>query len=703
MNLQPSLARYHKRRRGFALWLCMVLGLLMALNIAFPPPVKAARQLSSMVTDSEGRMLSAFTIEDGTWRLPARLDHIDPRFIQRLLLIEDKRFYSHSGVDMPAIARAARSWHRQGEAVSGASTLTMQLIRQLEPRPRRLSSKIVETLRAVQIEFWLSKDEILEAYLSHIPYGGNIEGIEAATRLYFGKSARYLTDGEIALLISLPQAPEARRPDARPKQAVIGRDIILAKLHKSGALSGVQYREAIDSPVKAQRSKMSDSAWITAHGLVKKNLAKKNSNPVIQSTLDGALQTRLEAQSAAFIKGLPEAVNTAITLVDNKTMQVRAHIASADRTRPGGWIDMTTRGRSPGSTLKPFIYGMAMDDGTISACSFAHDAPTRFGSYRPENFDRRYHGKVRIYEALRHSLNVPAVATLDKVGGKRFEQTLLGAGVSLSGLGGGTDAGLALALGGVGMSVNDVALLYAALANGGQARALRWTNNDKETKADKELSTGYSLMSRESAAAITKILAQAPTPDGRIPGWLTQGGVKLAYKTGTSYGFRDAWAAGYTDDWTVVVWVGRPDGAPRPGATGRMSAAPLLFDIFASLPKHSMGDIYRKDDDAPLGLQTLERTADVAPHILFPPDGAEVFSDSFGAKVGSSARGFTISARAQGGDYTAYIDGVPLIKQGRHYVWKPESAGFFKLAVIDKQGRQSTSRVRVITSHTIAN
>ena len=202
---------------------------------------------------------------------------------------------------------------------------------------------------------------------------------------------------------------------------------------------------------------------------------------------------------------------------------------------------------------------------------FARDAPTRFGSYRPENFDRRYHGKVRIYEALRHSLNVPAVATLDKVGGKRFEQTLLGAGVSLSGLGGGTDAGLALALGGVGMSVNDVAVLYAGLANGGQARALRWTNDDKK------LSTGYSLMSRDSAASITKILAQAPTPDGRIPGWLTRGGVKLAYKTGTSYGFRDAWAAGYTDDWTVVVWVGRPDGAPRPGATGRMTAAPAII------------------------------------------------------------------------------------------------------------------------------
>ena len=378
MDLPQYLARYHKRRRGLALWLCAVLGLVMVLNIAFPPPVKAARQLSSMVTDSDGRMLSAFTIEDGTWRLPARLDHIDPRFVQRLLLIEDKRFYHHSGVDVPAVARAARSWHSHGEAVSGASTLTMQLIRQLEPRPRTLAAKAVETLRAVQIEFWLSKDEILEAYLSHIPYGGNIEGVEAATRLYFGKSARYLTDGEIALLISLPQAPEARRPDVRPKQAVMGRNSILAKLYETGALSGVQYQEAVDSPVKVQRSKMNDTAWITAHGLAKKNHVRKNLNPVIQSTLDGALQTRLEAQSAVFIKGLPDAVNTAITIVDNKTMAVRAHIASADRTRPGGWIDMTTRGRSPGSTLKPFIYGMAMDDGTISAGSFRARCPDAF-------------------------------------------------------------------------------------------------------------------------------------------------------------------------------------------------------------------------------------------------------------------------------------------------------------------------------------
>lgn len=333
-----------------------------------------------------------------------------------------------------------------------------------------------------------------------------------------------------------------------------------------------------------------------------------------------------------------------------------------------------------------------MDEGYARAGSMAFDAPTRFGAYRPENFDRRYHGHVRIHEALRHSLNVPAVAALDLIGGDHFEQSLSGAGAKLTRLGGKSDkAGLALALGGVGMSVNDVAMLYAALANGGMARPLKWIEGETS-------SGSFPLLNAQSARDITHILAQAPTPDGRMPSWLRDGGASIAYKTGTSYGFRDAWAAGYTDAYTVVVWVGRPDGAPRIGETGRIAAAPLLFDIFDDLPSRSGDTVFRKDDDAPLGVASLGQNQDDAPHILFPPDGAEVYTDTLGPK----ARGFTISARAEGDSYNAYINGEALTKTGRHYVWRPEAAGFYTLTIIDDDGRQAKSHLRVLSRDSLA-
>ena len=341
---------------------------------------------------------------------------------------------------------------------------------------------------------------------------------------------------------------------------------------------------------------------------------------------------------------------------------------------------MSTQSRSPGSTLKPFIYGLAMDDGIISAGSVIHDAPTRFGSYRPENFNRRYHGDVRIDEALRHSLNVPAVAVLDKVGSARLEQSLLATGVNIDRLGGGAEkAGLALALGGAGLSVNDIAVLYSALANEGRARQLRW-------RVDAPMADAVPLVSAKTAGDITRMLRQAPSPAGYVPGWLTQNGIDIAYKTGTSYGFRDAWAAGYTDDWTVVVWVGRPDGAPRLGKTGRKAAAPILFDIFDTLPHRARANTFRQDDDAPLGLKTF--APPIGPKILFPPDKAEIYV----SKLGANARGFTLSAVSDGREVNYFVDAMPL--EGA--VWQPETTGFFTIKVVDEKGQTASSRVRII-------
>lgn len=682
--------KYPKRVITYPKWLthslAAIITAFIGLNIMFPPPLEAVQHNSAVVTDRDGHWLAGFTVDDGIWRIPANLEEIDPRFVNALIAVEDKRFYSHSGVDVPAIGRAIRSWRRAGKPVSGASTLTMQLVRQYEPRERVLKSKIIESFKALQLELFMSKDEILESYLTRVSYGGNLEGVTAASLAYFGKPPHFLTDAEIALLIALPQAPDSRRPDLKPEMATKGRDYILEKLVERNALDLRRAAEAKDVVVSSKRHNIPEMAWITAYGLAA-------GGQRVRTTIDHHMQEKLESQTADFVTPLNEQVNTAVTIVDNRTMEVRAHIASADRNRPGGWIDMTNRARSPGSTLKPFIYALAIDDGFASAGSFVKDAPTRFGSYQPENFNRRYYGDVRIYEALRHSLNVPAVAMLDYVGGQRFEMALEEAGTDITHLsGGGEGAGLALALGGAGLSVNDLAVLYAALANGGTAKPLIWTDEVAEPSI-------FQLVSENAASEITQILRQAPTPSGRVPAWLAQNAPPIAYKTGTSYGFRDAWAAGYTDDWTVIVWVGRPDGAPRTGETGRLAAAPLLFDIFAQLPFKGQSEPYLKDERAPDGLSHVADATSQGPQILFPPDGAEILASSFG----DEARGFSLSARAEQGKPNFYIDGQPLKRENGKAIWYPQTTGFYKVSAVDVMGRESVSHVQVLSPDQLAN
>lgn len=668
-------------------WLTLItIGALLFANIIFPPPLSRAYEISDLVTDRHGQWLSAFTVDDGRWRLKADMDEVDPRFVEALIAIEDKRFYTHSGVDPLAVIRAARSWMQNGKAVSGASTITMQLVRQLQPRPRTLKSKIIESLRAVQLELRLSKREILSLYLTHTPYGGNVEGITAATHVYFDKRPDQLTDGEIALLIALPQAPEARRPDHHVKAAQTARDDILDKLFNAGLLSKVQVQEAKQDAVASMRKTFPQDAWLAARKIRRtENIDKKQAR--IMSSLDADFQSGIAGLAARFTESLES--NVAILVVENATMKVRAHIGSAGRDRPGGWIDMTARVRSPGSTLKPFIYGFAFDDGLSAPGSFILDAPTRFGSYQPENFNRRYHGDVRVYEALAHSLNVPAVLALDKVGTKRFEAALqmTGSELVIPNRGDG-QAGLAIALGGLGLKAQDLAVLYAALANGGKAQNLVWTEDGKPDP-------GYQMLTKDSAKQITKILRQAPTPSGRVPHWLTRNSQAIAYKTGTSYGFRDAWAAGYTEKWTVIVWAGRPDGSTRVGKTGRIAAAPLLFDVFGVLPNAQGFVPYARMANAPRGVKNFGGKPDPAPVLLFPPDGAEIAVTDFGA----SAIGLTLTARSPKQlKLNWYADGQKIEPRplNGQTVWQPEKPGFYKLSVVDSHGITTSARVRVM-------
>lgn len=662
--------------------------LVVAVDLLAPPPLHRVENLSPLVIDRNGQWLHAFANDEGRWRFSADLDEIDPLFVERLIAVEDKRFWRHAGVDAAAVLRAGVSSARAGRVVSGASTITMQTARLLEPRPRTLSSKMIEMVRALQLERRLSKREILELYLTLAPYGGNIEGVRAASLVYFDKEPVRLTDAEQALLIALPQAPEARRPDLLTENARAARAAILGKLALADVITSLNASEAHEASLPSVRRQFPRTAYHAAYSLV-----REQDTPLVRSTLDTVLQTRAEALARVYAERFDDEATTSILIVENQTRAVRAAVGSSGLDAQGGWMDLTAATRSPGSTLKPFIYGLAFEDGLAGAATVIDDMPRAFGDYTPENFDRTFRGQVKVREALQHSLNLPAVAALDRIGAPRFAAMLKAAGVGLK-----TPAraekksGLALALGGAGVTARDIATLYAALGDDGAVKPLVWTSDES---AEQTLS--YRLFSKDTAARISAILAGAPSLSGRAPASLSANATRVAFKTGTSYGYRDAWAAGHGGGYTVVVWVGRANGAARPGETGRKAAAPLLFDVFDMLQRNGadVEDSVGDDDEAPMSALAQFRMpqSTSAPQIIFPRDGVEVF-------LGGADRGFSFAARGGAQDYRWYVNGAPLTQEAMsgRYVWRPSRPGFYDVTLVDSEGRKATSKVRVLAS-----
>ena len=674
--------------------LIAVLGGLLALLLldrVFPPPLDRAGLTSVMVTDRVGIPLRAFPTQEGRWRFQAHLEDIDPLFVEALLKVEDKRFYKHLGVDPIAVARASMSSLSAGRIVSGASTITMQTARLLEPRERTFGAKFIEMIRAVQIERRLSKQEILELYLTLAPYGGNLEGVRAASLGWFGHEPSHLTDDQIALLIALPQSPEVRRPDRRPKYAKKARADIAAKLKNLGVLTEQRALE-LDQVDLPSRQAFPNKAW---HAAAQARNAQQGSD--IVSTLDANFQADLEALLAKRAEPLGADVQIAAMVVDIPSRAVRASIGSVSRQRPGGWLDLTQQPRSPGSTLKPFIYALTFDDGEARPETIINDLPKRFAAYQPDNFDRNFRGDVTIAQALQHSLNVPAVMALERVGPARFAAQLRLAGADLKIYGQADQAaGLALALGGAGVTLQDLTTLYAALGDNGIAKPLIWF---AEEEAASKAAQGKRFLGKESANDILSILADAPSPTGRAPAKLTKNAPQIAFKTGTSYGFRDAWAAGVAGDTAIVVWVGRPDGTPRPGHVGRSDALPILFDIADRAAAHlgtsspEAERLFQKTNKAPQTAISAFDQDDAPPEILFPPIGAELWA---GHVDGRPARAFVLAGRGAG-ELNWYIDGVPSpIDDGGLPAWTPDKPGFYTVSVVDEAGRQAQRRVRVL-------
>ncbi|MCX7513250.1 penicillin-binding protein 1C [Frateuria sp. STR12] len=573
-----STPQHRSRRkrwlRGMAITLVAVLLIAFALDRLFPLPLPPPGTGSTVVLARDGTPLRAFADRDGVWRYPTTAAEVSPLYRQALLGYEDRWFRYHPGVNPFALIRGAMQGALHGHIVSGGSTLTMQVTRIIEPIPHTFGGKLRQILRALQLEAHLSKTQILELYLNHAPFGGTIEGVEAASWAYLGKSARRLSRAEAALLAVLPQAPSRLRPDRHPERARAARDKVLHRLRDEGIWTAEQVRQAAIEPVVARSLRAPLTAALLAGRLHQQQPHARR----IVTTLDANLQRAAEDHVTSYLARLPPRSSVALLAVDNATLATRVYVGTGEFADPerAGHIDMVRAARSPGSTLKPFLYGLALDDGLVTSESLLVDAPQDFGGYHPGNFDEAFSGPVSVAEALQRSLNVPAVDMLDRVGPNRFVARLASGGIDLQ-LPAGARPNLSIILGGTAARLEDLVGGYSALANGGIAGAPRYTPG-QPARPRRLLSPGAAWIVRDILASNPADVEGAPL-QGTI-----QRHANVAWKTGTSYGYRDAWAIGVTDRWTIGVWIGRPDGTPSPGQYGAVTALPLLFQLVDMLP-----------------------------------------------------------------------------------------------------------------------
>ncbi|MFN3891142.1 MAG: penicillin-binding protein 1C [Beijerinckiaceae bacterium] len=648
---------------------------------------------SAIAIDRDGRLLRAFTTDDGRWRLPVTQADVDHHFLAMLKVYEDRRFDTHGGVDAKAMARAAIQFARNGRVISGGSTLTMQAARLLEPRDERtLPAKLRQMARALELEQRFSKNEIIDIYLALAPYGGNLEGLRAASVAYFGKEPKRLTTAEQALLVALPQSPEARRPDRNANAARAARNRVLDRAARYGVISRAEAEAAKLEPVPAQRKPFPALAAHAAEAAQKAAPRKR----VLQFAYDHKLQLALEQLAQEAADRLGPKVTGSIVAIDNRTGEIRARVGSANyfSFERAGAIDMTNALRSPGSALKPFIYALAFENGAAHPETMMEDRASRFGVYAPENFDLTFQGQVSARTALQQSLNIPAVTLLSEIGPPRLLARLRNAGASPV-LPEGAP-GLAIGLGGLGISLVDLARLYSAIARGGEAPDLVERLDLARPEA-----RGQRVCEPVACWYVADVLRGAPPPANAPAG-------KLAYKTGTSYGFRDAVAVGFDADWTIAVWFGRADNGAVPGLLARHAAAPVLFDAFARAGAsyepvaRPPGVLVATNAQLPPPLRRIGRdgtrtttgaaqTAQLK--IAFPPDGARV---DLGLAKGEQG---ALALKNLGGTppFRWMVNGAPAGRPElrRQSAWTPDGAGFARVSVIDAKGASDSVLVRL--------
>ncbi|WP_324132135.1 penicillin-binding protein 1C [Bosea sp. (in: a-proteobacteria)] len=679
---------------SLALLLTAATATLLHYAATLPPlDLTAASDRSTVVLDREGRLLRPFLTPDGRWKLPVGAGDVDPRYLAMLKAYEDRRFDSHAGIDPLGLVRAAGQMLWNGRIVSGGSTLTMQVARLLEPREERsLGAKIRQAVRAIELERRFTKTQILDLYLTLAPFGGNLEGVRAASLAWFGKEPKRLSTAEAALLVALPQSPETRRPDRYVEAARKARDRVLARVEQAGLATAAEVAAARDEPVPTARKPFPTLAPHVAEQVVAEAPAARSH----RLSLDARLQSALEALARDRSLGLSPQVSIAILAVDNDTGEIRASVGGVDyfAAERAGSLDLTRALRSPGSALKPFIYALAFDNGIAHPETMLEDRPARYGLYVPENFDMTFQGMVSARKALQLSLNVPAVELLSALGPQRFLSRLRDAGVAVAMPREGGAPGLAVGLGGLGITLQDLTRLYVGLARGGDVAPLKVRTEDGGAPSPR-------LVEPVAAWYVADTLLGAPPPLNAVPG-------RIAFKTGTSYGYRDAWAVGFDRKHTIGVWVGRADNGAVPGLVGRVVAAPILFDAFARLgldPRpfpqppdsivatsaHLPPPLRHLRQDVP---KTVAAMTTPSLRLAFPPEGARI---DLAASAADGRPELNLKVAGGAPPYTWLVDGAPILSptRRREAIWQPPGKGFLRISVIDGTGASESVSVRL--------
>ncbi len=554
--------------------------LFYILNLIFP--YNREIKYSTIVTDKKSEIVYAFLSSDEKWRIMLEEDEISPKLEKALLFKEDKYFYYHPGVNIIAIFRAFVNNLSKQKRTSGASTITMQLARLQNPKERTYLNKFKEIITALRLEFSYSKKEILRMYLTLAPYGGNIEGIKAACLLYFDKLPKKMSLAEITTLAVIPNRPNSLKISPNNFELVKMRNKWLKKILKAGIFNKIEIEDALLEPISAYRRNSPKFAPQFSYRIKKENPNKA----IIRTNLDLNKQIKIQKIVKNYIAGIyiRNIKNACVLIIENKTGNVISYIGSADfnNKEDAGQVDGIRAIRSPGSTLKPLLYGKAFETGLITPKFVISDVPVSYGAYEPENFDEKFHGNVTVEYALSHSLNIPAVKILDRYKLNNFINLLEKLNFKTikkqhSSL------GHSVILGGCGVSLEEQATVFTAYANEGFYKELSYLQSDTNK-------IGFQLLSKSANYMLTQILTTVSRPD--LPSeWQNSRHLpKVAWKTGTSYGKKDAWSIGFNKKYTVAVWVGNFSSEGVPELSGARTAAPLLFQIFNTIDYNSKND-----------------------------------------------------------------------------------------------------------------
>lgn len=563
--------------------------LFFLLNLIFPLPDKI--EYSTIVTGAKGEVINAFLTKDDKWRMKTELEEISPLLRKTIVAKEDRYFYCHPGVNVFAVSRALLKNVFRMKRTSGASTITMQVARALEPKSRTLGSKIIEAFRAFQLEWKYSKDEILQLYLNLVPYGGNLEGVKSASLLYFKKNPDHLSLGEITALSIIPNRPSSLVIGKNNDLIIRERNRWLQKFAKDKIFTNKEIEDALAEPLNAYRSQVPHYIPHLSY-----RLKKRCNTDVIKTNINLNTQLKIEKLTEDYVRSLrlKNIRNAAVIVIDNSNHKIVSYAGSADfkDTTDGGQVNGAAAIRQPGSTLKPLLYGMCIDEGLLTPKEIINDVPVNYAGYAPENYDQQFNGYVTVEYALEHSLNIPAVRSLQRLGKDKlvaklsslnFEQVKKDR----------NKLGLSLVLGGCGTTLEELTALFSSFANDGIYFSPQYLQNDSSTNFLRVLSEPSNYM-------INNILSKVNRPDFPLNWQATERMPKIAWKTGTSYGRKDAWSIGYNKKYTVGVWVGNFSGQGIPELSGANTATPLLFKIFNSIDYNNDRDWFQPPKDCEL-------------------------------------------------------------------------------------------------------